>query len=175
MSVRTVWITFGVITLFLVTGSITRGKFDEVTIVVLTVLGVALLLYILRKKDARQLAGEPIEPIDSLQELERMLAGDRSIVFKHSTACGVSAWALKEVLEFKKKVSQVSVFVIKVIEQREVSNTLSERLGVTHQSPQIIYVRDGSPVWSTSHGNITSSELIEHLPLLNIDVRREIA
>ena len=36
---------------------------------------------------------------------------------------------------------------------------LAERLGVLHQSPQAILVRDGQAVWNDSHEGVTSAAL----------------
>ncbi|MEE3181603.1 MAG: monothiol bacilliredoxin BrxC family protein, partial [Planctomycetota bacterium] len=46
-----------------------------------------------------------------------------------------------------------------VVEDRPVSLELAERLGVLHQSPQAILVRDGQAVWNDSHEGVTSAAL----------------
>jgi bacillithiol system protein YtxJ len=51
--------------------------------------------------------------------------------------------------------------MVKVIENRGVSNAVAERLGVEHQSPQMILVKDGQALWSASHHGIHAEKLRE--------------
>jgi bacillithiol system protein YtxJ len=48
---------------------------------------------------------------------------------------------------------------VRVIEERPVSLALSQRVGVTHQSPQALLVRNGVAVWHASHYAITVEAL----------------
>ena len=48
---------------------------------------------------------------------------------------------------------------IDVVKQRESSRWVAEHLGVTHESPQAIWIRDGDVAWHASHGGITAKEL----------------
>jgi bacillithiol system protein YtxJ len=48
---------------------------------------------------------------------------------------------------------------VRVIEERPVSLALSDRIGVQHQSPQALLVRDGAAVWNASHHAITAAAL----------------
>ena len=84
-------------------------------------------------------------------------------IFKHSTACPVSASA-------KQRVDGVladppahcpAVYLVKVIESRAVSNAIADQVGVRHQSPQLILVKDGEAVWDASHHTITGAAMVE--------------
>lgn len=81
------------------------------------------------------------------------------ILFKHSTACPVSHAAHREVAAYAAQPDPLPVYLVKVIERRPVSNTIAERLGVTHQSPQALLVRDGRAAWHASHGGVTAASL----------------
>jgi bacillithiol system protein YtxJ len=84
------------------------------------------------------------------------------LVLKHSTRCPISAGAYQRVAAWLDgNASAPAVYLVKVIESRTVSNAVAERLGVTHQSPQIILVRNGRAAWNASHSAITSTA-IEH-------------
>lgn len=48
---------------------------------------------------------------------------------------------------------------VRVIEERPISLALSERIGVQHQSPQALLIKDGKAVWNDSHHNITAAAL----------------
>ena len=83
------------------------------------------------------------------------------LLFKHSTRCPISAEAYEEVTAYlqDRPNEEVQYALIDVINDRPVSNEISEKLSVKHESPQVILVKDGKPVWHTSHSRITAHEL----------------
>lgn len=97
------------------------------------------------------------------------------ILFKHSTTCPTSSRAWREVQNFIKESSdEVLVGMIKVIESRPVSNQAAEKLGLKHQSPQIILISERQVLWHASHQEVTQAKLMkalegERLPLNLID------
>ena len=88
-------------------------------------------------------------------------AGGTGFIFKHSTRCPISAGARREVEDFAAARPEVPVHEVLVIEDRPASNEVARRLGIEHRSPQAILVRDGAPVWSASHRDITAAALEE--------------
>jgi len=68
------------------------------------------------------------------------------VVFKHSLTCGVSDAAYRELTAFGGEVALVEVQT-----SREVSREIEKRTGVTHESPQVILLRNGEVVWTASH------------------------
>lgn len=106
--------------------------------------------------------------IQSIQELNDALERSASqplLLFKHSTRCPISAGAHKEAEAYLNGTPRedVTYGLIYVIENRDVSNEAAERLGVKHESPQAILIKDGQAVWHTSHSKITKSALEEVL------------
>ncbi|MHB1651800.1 MAG: bacillithiol system redox-active protein YtxJ [Desulfitobacteriaceae bacterium] len=103
------------------------------------------------------------EEINSLQEWDNVLdeSSRRPIVlFKHSTACPVSARAWKEVQAFiRENADEVLVAIVKVIESRPVSNQVTEDLGIKHESPQVMLLRDRQVSWHTSHNAVTQDQI----------------
>jgi bacillithiol system protein YtxJ len=77
------------------------------------------------------------------------------LVYKHSTTCGISATAAKEVRAME---TDLPIYWINVREQRDLSNWVAETYDVTHESPQLILFRDGKPekVWSHYEVNRTN-------------------
>ncbi|HKO98262.1 MAG TPA: bacillithiol system redox-active protein YtxJ [Pyrinomonadaceae bacterium] len=73
------------------------------------------------------------------------------VIFKHSLTCPISAAAFDQMEVFEGRVS-----LVEVQKARELSNEIETRLGVPHESPQVIVMRNGQVVWNASHFKITS-------------------
>ena len=101
--------------------------------------------------------------LNEVDELERWLAasvGRPVLLFKHSYSCGVSAEALDElVAHLQERAHAVPVAMVTVQTHRQVSNAITSRLGVRHETPQALLVRDGRVVWSASHFRVTSASV----------------
>ncbi|HEY9595016.1 MAG TPA: bacillithiol system redox-active protein YtxJ [Spirochaetia bacterium] len=69
------------------------------------------------------------------------------VVYKHSTTCGISASAAREV---RAMTTSLPIYWINVREQRDLSNWFATTYGVEHESPQLILVKAGKAekVWS---------------------------
>lgn len=86
-------------------------------------------------------------------------------LFKHSTACPVSAAAHAEVTAYEKTHPRDAIGIVLVIEHRETSDLVTTLLGVEHQSPQLFLLRDGKVTWHASHDGITQSDMeLQRLP-----------
>jgi len=57
----------------------------------------------------------------------------------------------------------VPVYLVRVVEDRPVSDYIAERTGVRHESPQVIVLRAGKVRWHASHGGVTGAAIAEHL------------
>ena len=91
--------------------------------------------------------------------LAAAIENPRAVLFKHSTRCPVSAYVIDEVMEFAEDHPEWPVYVLKVIEQRPLSNEAAERLGVRHESPQAFVLRQGRVSWHGSHNEVTAEAL----------------
>lgn len=78
------------------------------------------------------------------------------LLFKHSTRCPVSTRAYKEFTSFE---SPIDTYLVKVIQNREISNEIANKLGIKHESPQAFLITNGKAVWNTSHRKITGESL----------------
>jgi bacillithiol system protein YtxJ len=79
------------------------------------------------------------------------------LVFKHSASCGTSFQARDELLAHVSRAGDgVRYLEITVQDDRRLSKAVTERLGVRHQTPQAILVRDGEAVWTASHFRVTA-------------------
>ena len=100
------------------------------------------------------------------RDLEQLL--DRSninpvIIFKHSTQCSVSTQAYEEIAAFVESTDDLVCGAIRVIENRSLSNTIAERFGVRHETPQALVIKNGRVVWHASHWSITPESINDAL------------
>ena len=72
------------------------------------------------------------------------------VIFKHSLTCPISAAAYDQMEEFAGEVT-----LVEVQRARELSREIEIRLGVAHESPQVIVLHNGQVVWNASHFSIT--------------------
>ncbi len=94
-------------------------------------------------------------------DLERLAEQDLAILFKHSTACPVSWAADARVHTFMEQNPTIPVHTVSVLDDRALSRQITEWTGVKHASPQVIILRRGAVVSTTSHGGVTAAYLTE--------------
>ncbi|BCS32497.1 general stress protein [Luteitalea sp. TBR-22] len=110
--------------------------------------------------------------LTSLEALEALLAQSHRgpiLLFKHSETCGLSLQAHEEVSALVADAAfGVPVHLVSVQRSRPVSEAIAARLGVRHQSPQMLLVLDGAVAWHTSHLAITADAVraaVSRLPV----------
>jgi bacillithiol system protein YtxJ len=108
---------------------------------------------------------EVLRELVSVDDLNEALAESRVrpvLLFKHSSACPISFRALSQFKAYLEEPDdRVSYHLITVQTARPVSNEAASRLGLEHETPQVILIRDGRPLWNASHFGITTSSLAE--------------
>jgi bacillithiol system protein YtxJ len=104
----------------------------------------------------------------NLEDLDRLLSESHTrplLLFKHSYTCGVSAEALDELVNHLNDevvaagMPEPQYAMVTVQTDREVSNAVSRTLGVRHETPQALLVRDGRVIWSASHFRVTADAM----------------
>ena len=94
--------------------------------------------------------------------LEATFSVPMAIIFKNSTRCPISFAARKRFEEFAGSCNEeIELYMVNVIEYRELSNEITERTGIIHESPQVILLKNGQPQWSKTHWNINIESLKE--------------
>lgn len=105
-----------------------------------------------------------MEAVTTTEALDALIGLSRQqivILFKHSTQCPISAHADQEMVKVAENYEPKGIAIgrILVIENRDVSLACSDKLGVKHESPQVIVLRDGEPIWNDSHYAIRYDKL----------------
>ena len=95
--------------------------------------------------------------VDSLDALDRLFEDSFQrpvVLLKHSTTCGISSGVFREVSQVA---ADVNVVVIQT--HRDLSNSISSRTGVRHESPQAMVLIDGKVVYHASHYDIEAVQI----------------
>src|SRR5258705_8327299 len=111
-----------------------------------------------------------LTPLEHLDELHRLIEESQSrpvLLFKHSYTCGTSMEALDELVTHlndrgpersaphESRPPQYAMVTVQT--HRAVSNAVAQRLGVRHETPQALLIRDRRVVWSASHFRVTAA------------------
>jgi bacillithiol system protein YtxJ len=109
-----------------------------------------------------------VADLDKLMELSNK---QLVFIFKHSTNCPISARAYGDYTDFVRALTpETPVYCgfVRVIEERDISNAISKRLAVKHESPQLLLLWREKVIWHDSHWTLTKQKMREvlkdHLP-----------
>lgn len=83
------------------------------------------------------------------------------VIFKHSYRCGTSSMA-KNRLEKAEAGTEADFYLLDVIGSRPLSLQVADSLGIWHESPQVIVVKNGKAVYDESHIAIRMDDILEH-------------
>ncbi|OKL36213.1 bacillithiol system redox-active protein YtxJ [Domibacillus mangrovi] len=101
-----------------------------------------------------------MEKIDVIAQFEQLIKEKEAFfLLKHSITCPISAAAFDEYEAFLNEETNQTGYYLAVQDSRELSNYIAETAGIRHQSPQVIFFKEGKPKWDESHWKITKSNL----------------
>ncbi len=107
------------------------------------------------KDEIKGIAWENLESIDQLHSLIKNSKIKTKVIFKHSTRCGISRMALNSFeRNYENDNKQATYYLLDLIQYRDVSDAIASELNVTHQSPQVIVLKDGLVIHTESHHGI---------------------
>ena len=114
-------------------------------------------------KPDRTLNWIPLTHLGQLDEIAAFSNQKPIIIFKHSTRCSISRFALKQFENEYALEDKVDAYFLDLIEYRDVSNEIANRFQVVHQSPQLLLIKNGQSVYDASHSDIDAGDLVERL------------
>jgi bacillithiol system protein YtxJ len=100
---------------------------------------------------------EQLEAIINQSEAQPVL------IFKHSTRCSISRFALKQFENEFDLQDKIITYYLDLLNHRDISNEIAFQFNVQHQSPQILLLKNRVVVYHTSHENIDATELKKYL------------
>lgn len=102
-------------------------------------------------------------PVTSLADLDAALARSAHgpiILFKHSPTCGISAQAHADLMDWLPHTGHdVPAYLVQVRAHREVSDAVTDRFRVRHESPQLLVIDGGTVHWHGSHWHVNAREV----------------
>ncbi|WP_353481797.1 bacillithiol system redox-active protein YtxJ [Haliscomenobacter sp.] len=99
-----------------------------------------------------------------LQEILEVSKTKPVVIFKHSTTCGISEgakYALMDNWDFSDQ--DLDLYYLDLLKYRSISNRVAEDFAITHQSPQVLLIKDGKVAAYTSHHRIGVQWLKDNL------------
>ena len=108
-----------------------------------------------------------LKDLNQMSEIEKQSFEKPVIIFKHSTRCSISRMALKQFEgHYAIPEEEADAYFLDLLSYRNISDDISRRFGVMHQSPQIVVVKDGKCVFTASHGDINAEEIKDKIESL---------
>ncbi len=100
--------------------------------------------------------------LGQLQEIDTLSFEKPVLIFKHSTRCSISRFALKNFeKEYDFSETTLIPYFLDLLEHRAISNEIANHFNVMHQSPQILIIKDGKCIYTNSHDGIDALQLKE--------------
>lgn len=97
---------------------------------------------------------------NQLDDIISMSNSKPVLIFKHSTSCGISRMSLKTFeREFDLEEAEISLYFLDLLSYRALSNEISEKFGVTHQSPQVLVIKNEKVIYNDSHHSISANDI----------------
>ena len=103
-----------------------------------------------------------LHSIDQLNEIDRLSGSSDHVgvlIFKHSTRCYVSSSAYRKLENEWDFGEDLPLYYLDLIRHRDISDAISRRYGVDHESPQVILVKNGVAVGNASHHLVSVEEV----------------
>ena len=116
------------------------------------------------KKESKSIPWQALNELGQLDGIAEKSKTKTQVLFKHSTSCGISRMVLNMFNGgYDLEDGAVDLYYLDLHAHREVSNAVSAKFQVMHQSPQLLVIKNGTAVFHTSHGSITEVNLKDFL------------
>lgn len=101
---------------------------------------------------------------DHVEEVLENSHQKTQLVYKHSHTCGICHAAKERIEESMDEIKrQAAINFTNVKKSRPVSNALADELGIRHESPQVLIIKNGECTWHESHWSIKAGDILAAL------------
>lgn len=101
-------------------------------------------------------------PFESESDLEKVIQesfNQPKAIFKHSTRCSISSVAKMRLSASLTFDEDLPIYYLDLLSYRNLSNLVAEKFNVSHQSPQLLIIKEGECVYHDSHLSISVNEV----------------
>lgn len=105
-------------------------------------------------------------PLETLEQLDKIVEDSfekATLIFKHSTRCSISRFALKRFESEFNLEEKLSLYYLDLLNFRSISNEIAVKFDVQHQSPQVLLIKEGKVIFHDSHDGILVEEIAKVL------------
>lgn len=116
------------------------------------------------EKNEPKFTWRTLEELSQLDALEELSKEKLVVIFKHSVTCGISnmVWhQFQNEIDFNN--DHIEMLYLDLLAHRDVSNEITRRFQVLHQSPQILVIKNGEVLHHASHSAIKLSNIKKYL------------
>ncbi len=101
-----------------------------------------------------------LEELSEIEQIKNVSFKTPIAIFKHSTRCSISRMALKEFEnDYNLNSEELKLYFLDLLAYRTISNELAIQFNITHQSPQILLIKNGVCTYHVSHDEIIFQNL----------------
>ena len=98
-----------------------------------------------------------LEDVNQLNDIVEKSNSKTQVIFKHSTRCGISKMAIKQLeQDFASLSNDIDFYYLDLLNYRPISLEIANKFNVEHQSPQVVVVKNEEVVKFASHGDINA-------------------
>lgn len=100
-------------------------------------------------------------PLQNASQLDEIIERSKTaelplVIYKHSTRCGISLSAKRFVENSDAfKSNSFEIYYLDLLTYRPLSNQIAETFGIRHESPQLLFIKNGECIYDVSHGSIS--------------------
>ncbi len=99
---------------------------------------------------------------EQLSRINELSFSKPQVLFKHSIKCGTSH-LIKELLEESVTPLSVDIYILDLINHRNVSSKIETMYKVKHESPQVLVIKSGICTYHKSHSGIRMAAILENI------------
>ena len=99
--------------------------------------------------------GQILETIDEFETVLKASFSIPQLIFKHSTRCNISHIVKNDFISnYGFSSDDFGLWHLDLLAHRTLSDAIAKHLGVVHESPQLIVIKNGKALKSASHEKI---------------------
>jgi bacillithiol system protein YtxJ len=104
--------------------------------------------------------------LTALEQIDQLILESQEkpqLLFKHSTRCSISRVALSRFDRIAQPLGECKFYLLDLLQFRSLSQAISERFNIKHESPQVLLIHAGKCFYHANHLDIEPAEILEQV------------